>query len=83
MTTERPPNSMPKLPLTRLMSGETTVEVFGDIFAGDIVEVTRVLVDIYEKRGLSGPLIFLVFEISQVNQRGERVARELQISILR
>ena len=42
----------------------------------DTITVQEKIVDIYEKRGRLGPMIFIVSEFTYTNQRGEVAVRE-------
>lgn len=48
-------------------------EFFRPIRPGDTITVKTKIVDVYEKTGRSGPLVFIVRETSYENQRGETV----------
>lgn len=67
---------VPPIETTRAMAGETTMEVGEPVVAGDTVTVAKRIVDLYEKEGRSGPLVFVVVEFTFTNQRGAMVARE-------
>jgi acyl dehydratase len=71
-----PTSDVPPLAARRAMAGETTVEFFGDIFAGDRITVRRKTMDLREKVGRTGPLILLRFEYTYENQEEELVVRE-------
>ncbi len=75
--------SGPKLPLKRIMAGGTEIHQHRVIKPGDVLTGTRRLVDMYEKEGASGPLIFMVRELAITNQAGEAVMEEIQTSIAR
>lgn len=75
--------SGPKLPLKRIMAGGTEIRQHRAIKPGDVLTGTRRLVDMYEKEGSSGPLIFMVRELSIINSNGEAVMEEIQTSIAR
>jgi len=45
--------------------------------------ITRSIADIYEKRGSSGSLIFVVYDISVRNEEGELVMQQTQSRIIR
>ena len=50
---------------------------FGEpIRAGDTISAQETLVDVYEKSGRRGPLVFVVSEKVYTNQRGEFVVKE-------
>lgn len=68
----------PKLPAELLMTGFDAGKdvVFGaPIRPGDVIRSTTTLHEIYEKTGRSGTMLFTVGRQTQVNQRGEMVAR--------
>ena len=66
----------PPMPLHRVMAGGREIEYFKPIRPGDVLTGVRSLVDIYEKEGKSGPLIFIVIEVRVTNQQGEPVVVE-------
>ncbi len=67
---------VPPLPTRRAMAGETHLELGEPVIAGDAIAVRKRLLDLYEKEGRSGPLVFVQMEYVFTNQRGEMVARE-------
>jgi acyl dehydratase len=67
---------VPPLPTTRAMAGETNIELGEPVVAGDTITVAKRIVDMYEKEGRSGALVFVTQEFTFTNQRGELVARE-------
>ena len=67
---------VPPLPTTRAMAGEVSVELGVPVVAGDVITVEKRIVDMYEKQGRSGDLVFVVQEFTFTNDRGELVARE-------
>lgn len=73
----------PKLPLKRIMAGGTEIRQHRPIKPGDVLTGTRKVIDLYEKEGSSGPLIFTVRELAITNARGEPVMEEIQTSIAR
>ena len=76
-------SSMPDLPLKRIMAGGFVFKYARPIRPGDVLVGTRVLVDIHEKQGASGPLIFLVYERRIETEDGEPVLTETQTRIVR
>jgi hydroxyacyl-ACP dehydratase HTD2-like protein with hotdog domain len=74
---------IPPTPLPRLMDGGTEIEFFQPIRVGDALTGRSKIVDIYQKEGRSGALIFVVRETTFTNQRGEVVLIEKGASILR
>ncbi len=75
--------SGPKLPLKRIMAGGTEIRQHKPICPGDVLTGTRRVVDIYEKQGSSGPLIFTVRELAITDAQGSAVMEEIQTSIAR
>jgi hydroxyacyl-ACP dehydratase HTD2-like protein with hotdog domain len=74
---------IPPTPLPRLMDGGTEIEFFLPIRVGDTLTGRSKIVDIYQKEGRTGPLIFVAREARFTNQRGELVLIEKGASILR
>ena len=74
---------IPPTPLPRLMDGGTDIEFFVPIRVGDTLTARSTIVDIYQKEGRSGPLIFVVRETTYTNQKDEVVVIEKGSSILR
>jgi acyl dehydratase len=74
---------IPPTPLPRLMDGGTEIEFFAPIRAGDTLTGRCRILDIYQKDGRTGPLIFVVRESTYTNQRGEVVLIEKGAAILR
>ena len=74
---------IPPTPLPRLMDGGTEIEFFVPIRVGDVLTGRSKIVDIHQKEGRSGPLIFVVRETTYTNQKGEVVLVEKGASILR
>jgi acyl dehydratase len=56
------------------INGGTEIEYFRPIEAGDTITTVAKLADAQLKTGKTGSLIFLVFEVTYTNQRGELVA---------
>ena len=73
----------PKLPLKRVMAGGTKITQALPILPGDTLTGTRTLIDLFEKAGRSGPLIFSVRELAVTNQTGATILTETQTSIAR
>lgn len=71
-----PSADVPPLPTRRAMAGGTTIDLGAPIVAGDTITVRRLVADMYERRGKSGPLVFVEMQFSFTNQRGEMVAME-------
>lgn len=73
----------PRLPLKRIMAGGTEIRQHRPIRPGDVLTGTRRVVDIYEKQGSTGPLIFTVRELAITDADGAAVMEEVQTSIAR
>jgi len=69
-----PPRTAPSEKLRRVVAGGTEYEFFQHMRPGDTITATRRIIDSYEKRGRSGPLVFVVSETAYRNQRDEKVA---------
>lgn len=67
---------VPPVETTRAMAGETTMKFGVPVVAGDKIVVSKRIVDMYEKTGRSGPMVFVTMEFAFTNQRAEMVARE-------
>ena len=78
-----PPSGLPELPLKRIMAGGTKMNIHRPIRGGETLVGTRVLVDIFEKEGRQGPLIFMVNELRVTTEDGEPVMDEIQTRIAR
>jgi hydroxyacyl-ACP dehydratase HTD2-like protein with hotdog domain len=74
---------LPELPLKRIMAGGTEMEIYRAVKPGDVLLGTRTLVDIYEKSGSQGPLIFIVYELNVTTENGEPVMKERTTRIVR
>jgi 3-methylfumaryl-CoA hydratase len=75
--------SGPRLPLKRVMAGGTEIRQHRPIKAGDVLVGTRKVIDMYEKEGKTGPLIFTVRELAIATAEGEAVMEEIQTAIAR
>lgn len=69
------------LPLKRLLHGEDEIEYYQPIRPGDTISSVCKVVNIYEKQGKTGPMIFTILETSHTNQKGQLVAKN-RISII-
>lgn len=61
--------------LPRLLNAGLEVECYRPTMPGDIITARSKLVDLYEKQGRSGRLLFMVNEMTYTNQRGELVMK--------
>lgn len=73
----------PKLPLQRVMAGGTELIFQRPIRPGDRLTGVQSIVDIYEKQGSQGPLIFTVRALRVTDAEGEPVLEEIQTAIAR
>lgn len=74
---------LPRFPLEKAMAGGLHIEYHRSVYPGDWLTATRTLVDIYEKRGRSGPLIFYEVDMDILDDDGRLVVREKTTRILR
>jgi hydroxyacyl-ACP dehydratase HTD2-like protein with hotdog domain len=74
---------IPAFPLEKRMGGGMRVELIRPIVAGDTLSAERTLVDIFEKEGRSGPLIFYVTRIEIQDATGAVVVRNYDKRIVR
>jgi hypothetical protein len=63
-----------EFPVGSILHGSDDWEFLGDIHAGDMLTPQGKLLDLYEKQGKRGGMLFIVSEITYTNQRGEVVA---------
>lgn len=70
-----------KCQLPNVLAGGSEVEHFIPVVIGDSVTVTGKLADVQEKMGKSGRLLFLIFERTYKNHRGELVTKVRQTFI--
>ncbi len=57
------------------LNGGNRFEYLEPVKVGDRITATGQVVDVYEKKGTSGNLLFIVFETEYVNQHGRVAAR--------
>ena len=74
---------MPELPLKRVMAGGIKQRYHRPVKPGDKLTITRTIADIFEKQGSSGPLIFIVYDLTVVDDNDQLVMRETQTRINR
>jgi hydroxyacyl-ACP dehydratase HTD2-like protein with hotdog domain len=77
-----PREDIPPVAIKGAMAGETELDVRGWFVAGDEVDCHKRLLDIAEKVGRSGPLLFLTFDY-RYDVEGRTVVRERFTRILR
>lgn len=80
-----PPDTglVPELPLPRVMAGGTEQKWYRGIFPGDVLVSRQTLVDLFEKQGSQGPLIFAVVENRIETEQGDPVMTERVTRIAR
>ncbi|MGM0569390.1 MaoC family dehydratase N-terminal domain-containing protein [Marinobacter sp.] len=80
-----PPDTglVPELPLKRVMAGGTQQTWFRGIYPGDVLVSRQTLLDLFEKEGAQGPLIFAVVENRVETEAGEPVMTERSTRIAR
>jgi N-terminal half of MaoC dehydratase len=57
------------------LNGGNRFEYFAPVMIGDEVTSKGRVVDVYDKAGSSGNMLFIIFETDYTNQRGELVAK--------
>ncbi len=80
-----PPDSglVPELPLKRVMAGGTQQTWYRGVYPGDVLVSRLTLIDLFEKEGAQGPLIFAVVENRVETENGEPVMTERSTRIAR
>jgi len=73
----------PPLPLKHLMGVGSELEFFQPLRPGDVISAKKKILDIYEKEGRSGKLIFTITETIYSNQRGEVLVAEKETIVAR
>ena len=73
----------PPLKAKRKLFGGYQVEYFQEIRPGDILTRQRKFLNIYERSGASGSSVFMLIEATYTNQRGEKVAVDINTIINR
>lgn len=77
------PGLVPELPLKRVMAGGSEQTWYRRVYPGDLLVFRQSLVDLYEKEGATGPLIFVVLENRVETGTGEPVMTERTARIAR
>lgn len=73
----------PPLGTRRKLFGGYQVEYFLPIRPGDVLSRQRRILDIHERHGASGGSVFVLIEATYTNQRGEKVAVEVNTIVNR
>jgi hypothetical protein len=68
-------------PGQRVLNGGSDIRYNAPIRPGDVIRSGTKLVEVYEKTGRLGLMMFLISEIAWTNQRGEQVKVERKTSI--
>ena len=71
------------LPLKRVMAGGTKINIFKNIYPGDKLSGISKIKNLYEKKGKSGLLIFMIKQFSVSDQFQIKVYEETQTVIYR
>ena len=74
---------IPELPLKRAMAGGVRIDYKRSILPGDVLVGRRTLVNIWEKQGSQGPLIFFEVELRVETEAGDAVLTESTTRIVR
>ncbi|MGI9614561.1 MAG: FAS1-like dehydratase domain-containing protein [Acidimicrobiales bacterium] len=68
------PENFPQIGGPRGIDGGKAIEVHQPIRAGDVLQASSTIADIYTKTGRSGTMVFIVHRMSFMNQHSEPVA---------
>ena len=71
------------IPLTRVLNGGNAVEVYQLAKPGEKIRIKSKYLDIYQKEGRSGTMVFLLTETVYTNQKGELLLKAVQTRIMR
>jgi acyl dehydratase len=69
--------------ISRVLHGEQEFELFRPLTAGETVLCRTRVVDLYEKRGRSGPLAFVVRQTTVTDRGNDIVATMRQVTVVR
>jgi acyl dehydratase len=69
--------------ISRLLHGEQEFELFRPLTPGETLLCRTRVVDVYEKPGRTGPLGFVVREITATDRRNDVVATMRQVTVVR
>ena len=61
--------------ITKMLNGGTEFEYFAPVRAGDTLSATSKIVEIIEREGRAGNLIFIITETTYLNQYGDMVGK--------
>lgn len=68
-------DALAKNGINKVLNGGTEFEYFAPVRAGDTLSATSKIVEIIEREGRAGNLIFIITETSYLNQYGDLVAK--------
>jgi acyl dehydratase len=68
-------------PFAHILDGGSSYKFLQPVKVGDQITVTRKIVDLFEKHGSIGPMLFKIAEISYVNQLGVLAATQTTTTI--
>lgn len=71
---------LPRQP--RILRGINEYEIIEPLRPGDVIETRARVVDVYQKQGHSGPLVFVIAEIDYFNQKQERLAKSRDTMVM-
>lgn len=71
------------IPLPRLLNGGNQVEVYQLARPGEKIRAKSKYLDIYQREGKSGILVFVIVETIYANHQGEKLLKSFQTLILR
>jgi len=71
------------VPLPRLLNGGNQVEIYRLAHIGDRIRAKSKYIDIYQKEGRSGTLVFILVETVYANHKGEPLLKAVQSHVLR
>lgn len=71
------------IPLTGVLNGGNEVEVLRYARVGERIRLKSRYLDIYQKEGRTGPLVFVITETVYANQDGETLIKAKQTRIIR
>ena len=63
------------LPYPRVLDGGIETEIYLPVRPGDVITSVTKFVDLKEREGKMGKILFLIFETTHTNQKGELVAK--------
>ena len=75
------PEQLRDLPFNRLLDGGSEWEYFQPVRPGDRITAVTLIVDVFDRAGRSGQMLFVITETRYTNQFGELVATQKSTSI--